>query len=250
MRIEYHEFYSSSLGRTMAFKSYGHAGKPIIVFPSSGGSFYEYEDFGMIEACSSLIEEGVVRFYTPDSVDQESWLNKGMWPGDMARMHNAYDSYIVNELVPFIWAHSGWQGGLMTTGCSMGGYHSANFYFRHPDVFDSMIALSGLYDARFFVGSNMSDPDVYFNSPVDYLANLNDPKYLEAYRNGNIIVCTGLGKWEEDTIRDTRLLKEILDSKGVLAWIDFWGSDVDHDWPWWRVQMPYFLSSLRAQGKL
>lgn len=250
MRIEYHEFYSSSLGRTMAFKSYGHAGKPIIVFPSSGGSFYEYEDFGMIEACSSLIEEGVVRFYTPDSVDQESWLNKGMWPGDMARMHNAYDSYIVNELVPFIWAHSGWQGGLMTTGCSMGGYHSANFYFRHPDLFDSMIALSGLYDARFFVGSNMSDPDVYFNSPVDYLANLNDPKYLEAYRNGNIIVCTGLGKWEEDTIRDTRLLKEILDSKGVLAWIDFWGSDVDHDWPWWRVQMPYFLSSLRAQGKL
>ena len=250
MRIEYHEFYSSSLGRTMAFKSYGHAGKPIIVFPSSGGSFYEYEDFGMIEACSSLIEEGVVRFYTPDSVDQESWLNKGMWPGDMARMHNAYDSYIVNELVPFIWAHSGWQGGLMTTGCSMGGYHSANFYFRHPDVFDSMIALSGLYDARFFVGSNMSDPDVYFNSPVDYLANLNDPKYLEAYRNGNIIVCTGLGKWEEDTIKDTRLLKEILDSKGVLAWIDFWGSDVDHDWPWWRVQMPYFLSSLRAQGKL
>ena len=250
MRIEYHEFYSSSLGRTMAFKSYGHAGKPIIVFPSSGGSFYEYEDFGMIEACSSLIEEGVVRFYTPDSVDQESWLNKGMWPGDMARMHNAYDSYIVNELVPFIWAHSGWQGGLMTTGCSMGGYHSANFYFRHPDVFDSMIALSGLYDARFFVGNNLSDPDVYFNSPVDYLANLNDPKYLEAYRNGNIIICTGQGKWEEDTIRDTKLLKDILDSKGVPAWIDFWGSDVDHDWPWWRVQMPYFLSSLRAQGKL
>jgi esterase/lipase superfamily enzyme len=250
MRIEYHEFYSSSLGRTMSFKSYGHAGKPIIVFPSSGGSFYEYEDFGMIEACSSLIEEGVVRFYTPDSVDQESWLNKGMWPGDMARMHNAYDSYIINELVPFIWAHSGWQGGFMTTGCSMGGYHSANFYFRHPDVFDSVIALSGLYDARFFVGSNLSDPDVYFNSPVDYLANLNDPKYLEAYRNGNIIICTGLGKWEEDTIRDTRLLKEILDRKGVPAWIDFWGTDVDHDWPWWRVQMPYFLNSLRNQGKL
>lgn len=250
MRIEYHEFYSSSLGRMMPLKSYGHSGKPIIVFPSSGGSFYEYEDFGMIEACSSLIEEGVVRFYTPDSVDQGSWLNKGMWPGDMARMHNAYDSYIVNELVPFILAHSGWQSGIMTTGCSMGGYHSANFYFRHPDIFDSMIALSGLYDARFFVGNNMSDQDVYYNSPVDYLANLNDPKYLDAYRKGNIIVCTGLGKWEEDTIRDTRLLKDILDGKGVPAWIDFWGNDVDHDWPWWRIQMPYFLNSLRNQGKL
>ena len=250
MHIEYHEFYSSSLNRVMPFKSYGHSGKPIIVFPSSGGSFYEYEDFKMIEACSALIEVGAVRFYTPESVDSESWLSKGKWPGDMARMHNAYDSYIVRELALFIKDHSGWQGGFIATGCSMGGYHSANFFFRHPDVFDTVIALSGLYDARFFVGNDISDQDVYFNSPVDYLANLSDHYYLDAYRNGNIIVCTGQGNWEEATIRDTRLLKDILDSKGVPSWIDFWGYDVDHDWPWWRVQMPYFLKSLKDQGKL
>ena len=107
-----------------------------------------------------------------------------------------------------------------------------------------------LYDARFFVGNDISDQDVYFNSPVDYLANLSDHYYLDAYRNGNIIVCTGQGNWEEATIRDTRLLKDILDSKGVPSWIDFWGHDVDHDWPWWRVQMPYFLKSLKDQGKL
>ena len=174
----------------------------------------------MIEACSALIEVGAVRFYTPESVDSESWLSKGKWPGDMARMHNAYDSYIVRELALFIKDHSGWQGGFIATGCSMGGYHSANFFFRHPDVFDTVIALSGLYDARFFVGNDISDQDVYFNSPVDYLANLSDHYYLDAYRNGNIIVCTGQGNWEEATIRDTRLLKDILDSKGVPSWID------------------------------
>jgi len=250
MNIEYHEFYSEKLNRNMPFKTYGHAGKPIIVFPSSGGRFYEYEDFGMIEACQRFIEAGYVRFYTVDSVDSESWLNKGAWPGDMARRHNAFDSYIIDEFIPFVRDHSGWQGPMVTTGCSMGAYHSTNFYFRHPDVFDTLIALSGIYDARFFVGENTSDTDVYLNSPVDYLRNIENEEYLHLYRNGNIIICTGLGKWEEDTIRDTRAMEEILKSKDIPAWIDYWGKDVDHDWPWWRVQMPYFLKELKDQDRL
>lgn len=250
MNIEYHEFYSSKIGRTMPFKSYGHGGKPIVVFPSSGGSYFEYEDFGMIEACRRYIDAGMVRFYTVDSIDSETWLNKGAWPGDMARRHNQYDAYIIDELVPFIREHSGWQGPMITTGCSMGGYHSANFYFRHPDVFDTVIALSGIYDARFFVGDNVSDPDVYLNSPVDYLRNIEDESYLNAYRNGNIIICSGQGNWEEDTIRDTWTLENILKSKDIPAWIDFWGRDVDHDWPWWRIQMPYFIKELKDQGRL
>lgn len=250
MNIEYHEFYSSNLNRVMAFKSYGHGGKPVIVFPSSGGRFYEYEDFDMIEACKDFIIQGHVRFYTVDSIDNETWLNKGAWPRDMARAHNAFDKYIVDELVPFVRNHSDWYGPMAATGCSMGGYHSANFYFRHPDVFDTLIALSGIYDVRFFVGDNVSDMDVYLNSPVDYLRNLNDDHYLNAYRSGNIIICTGQGNWEEEAIRDTRLMEEILREKNVAAWIDYWGHDVHHDWPWWQIQMPYFLGQLKEQGKL
>ncbi|NLB08307.1 MAG: esterase, partial [Clostridiales bacterium] len=26
--------------------------------------------------------------------------------------------------------------------------------------------------------------------------------------------------------------------------IDYWGYDVHHDWPWWRIQMPYFLGNI------
>ncbi len=249
MNIEYHEFYSEKLNRVMPFKSYGYAGKPIIVFPSSGGSFHEYEDFGMIESCQRFIESGFVRFYAVDSVDSESWLNKGSWPGDMAWRHNQYDSYIIDEFIPFVKDHSGWNEPMITTGCSMGAYHSANFYFRHPDVFDTMIALSGIYDARFFLG-DVSDSEVYLNSPVDYLRNLQDESYLEAYRNGNIIICVGQGNWEEDSIRDTKAVDEILKSKDVPAWVDYWGKVVDHDWPWWRVQMPYFLKELKDQDRL
>lgn len=250
MQVDYHSFYSSRLGRTMEFKSYGHKGKPMIVFPSSGGRFYEYEDFKMIEACKYYIENGQIRVYTVDSIDNETWLNKDKSAVDKARHHNAYDSYITEELVPFVRHHNNYHGGMIVTGCSMGGFHSANFYFRHPDMFDTVIALSGIYDARFFVGESLNDFDVYINSPVDYLASLNDDNYLNAYKNGSIIICTGQGAWEDDSIRDTKALEHVLNLKNIPAWIDYWGEDVNHDWDWWRIQMPYFLSKLSEQNKL
>lgn len=250
MKIENHNFYSSRLNRQMHFKSYGHAGKPILVFPSSGGRYYEYEDFKMIEACTDFIEQGLVRFYTADSIDNETWLFKDGNAGDRARWHNAYDAYIINELIPFIKNDANWNGRVITTGCSMGGYHSLNFFLRHPDVFDTVIALSGIYDARFFVGENLWDFDVYVNSPIDYLPNLNDGHYLDLYRQSNIIVCTGQGAWEEDTIVDTNKMRDIFYAKEIPAWVDYWGYDVDHDWPWWRVQMRYFLNYLSESGKL
>jgi len=57
-------------------------------------------------------------------------------------------------------------------------------------------------------------------------------------------VCVGQGAWEDEMVADTRDLQAILSSKGIPAWIDFWGHDVHHDWPWWRRQMPYFLGHL------
>ena len=157
MNTRYHTMYSGCLRREMELKSYGHAGKPVVVFPSSGGRFFEYEDFQMVDACGPFIEQGIIRLYTPDSIDRESWLDSEKEPGHRARRHNAYDAYIVDELLPFIRSDSGYEGKLLATGCSMGGYHAVNFFFRHPDVFDTLIALSGIYDARFFVGESTGD---------------------------------------------------------------------------------------------
>lgn len=250
MNIEYHEFFSNNLNKDMPFKIYGQAGKPIIVFPSSGGRFYEYEDFKMIEAISKFIREGKILIYAVDSVDYESWLNEQASPADKAKRHNAYDRYIVEEFLPFIRDHSGWTGRIGSTGCSMGGFHSANFFFRHPHTFDLLIALSGIYDAGFFTAADLTARDVYLNSPIDYLKNLSDSYYLDAIREGDIIICTGQGSWEEDSVRDTRLLEEVLKAQNIPAWVDYWGYDVDHDWPWWRVQMPYFLGVLSDLGKI
>jgi esterase/lipase superfamily enzyme len=243
MNIEYHHWWSSHLGQEMELKVYGHSGKPVLVFPAMGGRFFEFEDFGMIDATWRFIESGKVQFFTVDSIDNQSWANEWAHPADRAKRHEDYDRYITQEVVPWIRERLGAPLNLITTGCSMGGYHAGNFFFRHPDLFDGVIALSGLFQLRMFVG-NYSDDLVYFNSPLYYLPNLTDPFYLERYRKSNIIICTGQGAWEEAMVADARAMEKILKDKDIPAWIDFWGYDVNHDWPWWQKQLPYFLNHL------
>ena len=133
---------------------------------------------------------------------------------------------------------------MMATGCSMGGYHSFNIFLQHPDVFGKVIALSGVYDARFFVGEYGNDELIYRNSPSDNIWNQNDGWFVDHYRNADIIVCTGLGPWEQDGLPSFYSLKKAFEEKNIPAWFDVWGDDVAHDWPWWRIQMPYFLDKL------
>ncbi|MEJ2095907.1 MAG: transposase, partial [Deltaproteobacteria bacterium] len=85
---------------------------------------------------------------------------------------------------------------------------------------------------------------VYFNSPVHYLSAMIDAWYLDYYRRSKIIVCVGQGAWEEAAVDDTRSLETIFRRKSIPTWVDFWGYDVNHDWPWWYKQMNYFLDYL------
>jgi len=149
----------------------------------------------------------------------------------------------VEEAAPFIRGLLPRAKGLLATGCGMGAYHAANFLFRHPDLFDSLIALSGRYSLRSLLGDYMDD-SVYFNSPLAYLPNLADPWYLDRIRRARIVVCVGQGAWEEESLAETRTLQKILADLEVPAWFDYWGHDVNHDWQWWRLQMPYFLEKM------
>lgn len=245
MKIEYFSWHSHSLDRKMEYKIYGHTGKPVLVFPTSRGRFYQYEDFGMIRAIAGFIENGRIQVWTCDSIDGESLFADHGSPHDRIQQHERYLGYITHELIPSIreesrQANHGFEHQLMVTGCSLGAYHSANVYFRFPEHFDSLIALSGLYSTEPFFGSHM-DQTIYFNSPVNYLANLTDEAYLEKYRQSQIYICCGKGSFEERMVTDALRIREILSSKNVNAWIDIWGYDVNHDWPWWQKQMPYFL---------
>jgi len=245
MTVTYHKVYSYHLDRDMEYKVYGQKGKPMLVFPTSNGRFFQYEDFGMIHAISHFIEQGKIQVWTCDGIDRETFLNNHIHPHDRIRRHDKYDKYINDELIPSILSVSknnnkNKDQKLIVTGCSMGAFHSSNIFFRHPENIDVLIALSGVYSTNFFFGDYM-DEITYFYSPIHNLSNLNDESYLSKYRNSQIIICVGQGNYEDRMIEDTRRLQNILAEKSIPAWIDYWGTDVNHDWNWWRLQISYFL---------
>jgi esterase/lipase superfamily enzyme len=247
MQVEHHQWWSDHLNRNMALKVYGHWGKPFIVFPCSRGRYFDYEEMGMIEAVAEFINAGKIKLFCVDSVDEQSWYNYGVSPSDRNARHEAYGRYIVKEVMPFIHNHcQSPKERVMASGCSMGAYHAVNFFLKHPDLFEGTIALSGLYrlDRPEFQLIADDLPGVYYNSPISYLSGLTDSWYLEQYRRSRIIVCVGQGAWEDEAIADTRSLDDLFTQKSVPAWIDFWGYDVNHDWPWWYRQMNYFLRHL------
>ena len=140
------------------------------------------------------------------------------------------------------------SGRILLGGASVGAGHAVNFYLRRPDLFNGTIALSGIYNASEFFGSYMDDL-VYRNSPCDYMRNFPaDHPYKELYAKADkFIMCCGQGAWEDILLASTKELQGILESKGIHPWVDIWGTDVSHDWPWWRKQWPYFLEKILGQ---
>jgi len=247
MHRETHTWFSSHLDQNMTLNVYGHWGAPIIVFPCSQGRYFDYEGLGMIEAIAGFIDSGRVKLFCVDSVDAQSWYHFDGSPADRNTRHEAYDRYIVDEVIPFIGNHCHQSDvRVVANGCSMGAYHAVNFFLKHPDVFAGTIALSGLYRLdRAEFGLQAEDlPAVYFNSPLSYLPGLSDDGMLDHYRRGQMIVCAGQGAWEEEALEDTRYLESICRDKSIPAWFDYWGHDVNHDWPWWYRQMNHFLGHL------
>ena len=244
MNYELKTHHSNILDRDMSFGIYGHAGKIMLAFASQDGKNNNFADFGMIEQLSPWIDAGKIRVITPDSIDEESWSDKDGDPGHRAYMQEKWFHYICEELIPLIRYETGNFDPMMTTGCSMGGFHAGNFALRRPDLFDGCIALSGFYKANLFFGNYM-DANLYANSPCDCLRNMPaDHPYISLYNERNLIFCIGQGAWEWDLLPSNRELAQIFEEKGIHAWFDFWGFDVNHDWVWWKKMIVYFMEIL------
>ena len=247
MDTHYEKWYSPSLGREMELKVYGRGGKPVLYIPCQDGRFYDFENFKMTDTWAPFIESGQATVFSVDTMDKETWSDKTGDPYRRICRHEEWVSYLTNEVVPYIRSFSrgyGWQvdPGIMTFGCSLGATHAVNLYFRFPRLFDEVLALSGVYDIAYGFDGYMDDM-VYLNAPVLYLANMpSDHPYMDLYRRNRAVICVGQGPWEMPD--DTRTLHRILVEKGIPAWVDYWGYDVNHDWPWWYKQAAYFVPQL------
>ena len=241
MHTEYHQEYSHHLGRDMEFKVYGHGGKPVMVFPCQNGRFFDWEGFGMLETLGDYLESGRLQLFTVDTIDAETVSLIGGNPHDRVRRHEAWVRYLTEELTPRIREINGTGQKMLSTGFSMGAYHAGNLFFRRPDLFDSVVALSGVYDTHDMYGGYM-DELVYLNDPCASLSGMPaDHPYMDLFRRSVMIFCVGQGAWEGPLLAGTRRLDGVLRSKGIPAWVDYWGPDVNHDWPWWKKQIRYFL---------
>ena len=248
MEVRYMKHYSGHLGREMEFKVYGHAGKPVLFFPCQGGRFFDFENFGMANAWAKWIEQGRCTVYTVDGIDNEAYAALGADCRWRIENHERWYRYVVEEMVPTIRHLSGERNGydqpIMTFGCSMGAMHAANLFFRRPDLFDSVFAISGLYDSKMFFGDYMDDL-LYQNTPVEYLSNMPaDHPYIRMYNERKIQIVVGQGAWEGPLKDSTAWLDSVLRSKGIHAHVDYWGYDVNHDWPWWFKMVDHYVPQL------
>jgi esterase/lipase superfamily enzyme len=236
MNREYHRWYSPRLGKEMQLLVFGHAGAPLLVFPTSLGRFFEYDDRGMIAAASWRYESGAMQAYCVDSVDAESWYNRGVHPRHRVERHMAYEAYLLDEVLPLIRVKNPARE-LGVTGCSFGGYHAMNFALRHPDLVTHAVSMGGAFDIRQFL-DGYYDQDCYFHCPLHFLPGMSDPWYLDRYRAMRIVLATG----EHDMcLGENRRLSGMLHEKNVPHWLDVWGNGTGHDWPWWqRMAQKYF----------
>ena len=235
MNREYHKWFSPSLGRDMELLVYGHGGARVLVFPSSLGRFYEWEDFRMIDRLAGHLERGWIQMYCVDSVDAESWYARHRHPGERAWRHVQYDRYLVDEVLPLTRAKNP-NPYCITTGASFGAYHAVNFALRYPQLVSRTIGMSGMYDIREQTGG-YSDENVYFNNPVEFIRGEHDPQRLEALRRLDIILAIG----RDDPMRPSNdWMSHVLWEKGIGNAYRVWDGWA-HDWPWWREMIVRYI---------
>jgi esterase/lipase superfamily enzyme len=188
MHREYHRWFSRSLRRDMDLLLFGHDGQPVLVFPTSMGAFFEYEDRGMVGALADKLSHGGLRLVCVSSVDSESWYARRAHPRLRVLRHLQYEDYILNDVVPLV-RHLTWRDTMGVTGCSFGAYHAMVFALRHPYTFTSCVTMGGAFDISQFLDGYF-DEDCYFLNPPSFLPSLTDDYYLDQFRRNKWVLVT------------------------------------------------------------
>ena len=238
--------HASAIGSAGEVICYGHYGRPALVFPTESGRARDFAGNGMLDAVAGLVEAGRVKLYCVDSYDAASWSARDLPLEARAERHGRYESWIVDQVVPYITEDCGGTGGILTLGASLGAYHAVNFALKRADLFPSALAMSGSYDPSAWHGWGERGDAAYFNNPTDYVANLGGEHLDWLRRSLWLVLVCGQGRWEDTTgaLESTRRLAGLLADKGIPHELDLWGHDVPHDWPSWRSQIAYHLPRL------
>jgi esterase/lipase superfamily enzyme len=241
MQRELDGWYSPSVQKDMPIATYGHYGFALLLVPTAGADYLEYERFQMMDDLAPIVDSGKCKIFSIDSINKESWLNKEMHPPHKGIRHNQWNQYVFEEVVPYIRSKTSWDTPIVVSGASFGALHSMNLFLKRPDLINGVIAMSGVYNLMEYTDGHYDD-QVYYNSPAHYMPNLSDPWYLENIRRSrNIHIFTGEGPYEAP--HAAREFASVLYNKGINYELDVWGPEWRHDWPTWRAALPHYLQT-------
>ncbi len=217
----------------------------MLVFPSERGKAFDFENNGMVSAVAPLIDAGRLKIYCVDSYDQASWSNSSVPLEERARKHGEYESWIIDQVVPWIRQDCGNSDDLefATAGCSLGAFHAANFALKRADLFPLALCFSGNYDPSSWNGWGERGDAAYFNNPIDYIGHLSGDHLAWLRSRVSLLLVCGQGMWEDSTgsLPSTRKFAALLAEKQIRHELDLWGYDVPHDWPSWRAQFAHHM---------
>jgi len=221
---------SPSLGKDMEMRIYGEAGTPILAIPTRGKSNEQMEERGIVEELSFQLENGFNRLFCIDSDDHESFLNESIEPDKRILRHQQYESYVIDEAVPYVKDHSS-VDFLIIAGFDTGGYHAVNLALKHPAEFGKAIGISGVYDLRSLMDGYFDD-NVYYNSPIDYLPNLNNQNLLNKIRQVDFRLVSYSNDLKRD---DATRLAHIFQMKVIEHELDIWDVEAESgdEWEAW-----------------
>ena len=228
-------FDSQILERPVEYFWFGHAGRPLIMFPTSAGRYSENAERGLVGSLSEYIDDGRLQVCCIDAYNDETWGNNDIPPSERVRLHDRYDRMLSEELVPMVIARAG-NDDLAVYGASQGGFHAVNFAARHPEQVKRCIAFSGVFDNRGMLDGHW-DEAAYFHCPVCYVPNM-DEEWVNRLRGVEWILATG----EQDSIvHETRNFTDVLRQKGIDVYSEIWPGVFGHDWPYWEEHLNRFV---------
>jgi esterase/lipase superfamily enzyme len=228
--------------------AYGHWGPPLLAFPAEKGQATDWEQTGMVDAIAPALHAGELKLFCVDSFDAWTWAAQDVPLEERARRHAAFEHWLVDHVVPWVQDDCGGSHDVALTGASLGAYHAANFTLRRADLFPRALCLSGVYDVTVGGWGERGDA-VYFNNPLDYVANVGGDHLDWLRTRVRLTLVAGQGMWEDTTgaLDSTRRFAALLGEKGIPHELDVWGHDVPHDWPSWQAQLVHHLPRLLAQ---
>jgi esterase/lipase superfamily enzyme len=242
MKRVYHSWHSKSLDRKMEMLVFGHAGAAVLFFPTRSARFFDYENWGMIASLKDKIESGHLQVYCLDSIDQEALYGTDSSPEEKINRHLQYERYILEEVLPLIRIENP-DAYLISAGCSLGAFHALNIAFKYPHLFNKVLAMSGRYDLTQQMGSfqdllsGYRNETIYYNSPNQYLSNMEDPLTLSALRELKVIIVIGR---QDAFLENNFQLDTTLWNKQIAHEFYVWDGEA-HKPKYWKQMLSLYL---------